>query len=678
MPRELVRRGGAAQCDLNHDTHCLRLLSAWAKIQMLASQGASSVVKKQVRAAAGCLAGYGMAALLLWGLEASRILQNINLLIYDSITHLREAPSGRSKPIVLIGISESDIKTYGWPIDDSLLCEAIKDLSNSGVKAIGLDLYRDKGIGAQQNCLRQTIAGNPKLISIFNVADAIGPIPGAPKRQQGYNDLVIDDDGVVRRDLVHVGGQDESFVTLPMRLLEVATGQESLRRAIEAGAGKDSWLQRDSGGYYSLDAAGFQQMLPFAEPGSYRIWTLKQLLNREIPPASLQDTIVLIGSTAPSLRDLFHVPHTRFQNNDSLALMPGVEIHANRLAALIDRQKQPERSQIWIAPVTFTTLTILIAALIAALVAERISPIRRGLLLILLLIGSWLLIGSLALLVNLWLEVSETALALLLFGGTGLLRRGALAQVQRQQVERLLGQTTSPAVARQLWNQRETLLSDGRFEGRQLSVTVIFSDTRNFTSVSEGMSPSELLNWLNRGMAYCVPAITKRGGMVNKFTGDGFMAVYGAPVGLGPAADARSALYTAMDIQQGMGSLNQALEAEGSPSMALRLGIHSGLALAGSMGSSERLEYAVIGDTVNCASRLESMEKERHNNVCRILVSDVTRSLLDQNASPEEIAWIQRLIWVDWGSMKVKGREEPLRIWELRGIAPEAVEATPA
>jgi len=622
------------------------------------------------------MASYGVAALILWGLETSRILQSVNLLVYDYVTSTSKAPSGQSQPIVLIGISESDIQAYGWPIDDSLLCEAVDRLSREGVKAIGLDLYRDKGIGAQQNCLRETIQRNPALVSIFNVADGIASIPGAPTGQQGYNDLVIDDDGVVRRDLVHVGGQDERVVTLPMRLLEVATGNNKLRRDLESGVGRNSWLGQNSGGYYALDAAGFQQMLPFAEPGSFRLWTLQQLLAGQIPAQSLQGTIALIGSTAPSLRDLFQVPHTRFQNSASLALMPGVEIHANRLAALMDRLEQPQHSKIWTAPAEFTNVLILIAAVISALVTERISPIRRGLLLLMLLIGSWLLVGSLALLVHVWLELSEPAIALLLFGGTGLLRRGALAQVQRQQVERLLGQTTSPAVAEQLWSQRETLLSHGRFEGRQLPVTVIFSDTRNFTTVSEGLSPAALLNWLNRCMAYCVPAITNRGGMVNKFTGDGFMAVYGAPIGLGPAGDARAALQTALEIQQGMTQLNAELEASGEPPIALRLGIHSGPVLAGSMGCSERLEYAVIGDTVNCASRLESIEKDRHDNLCRVLISEETRDLLSQEVTATDEEWLGRLIWMDWGSMKVKGREEPLRIWELRGIAPATVAAT--
>jgi adenylate cyclase len=632
--------------------------------------------RKRAKAAATFMASYGVAALILWGLEMSRILQSVNLLAYDYVTSIRKSPSGQTNPIVIIGISENDIKTYGWPIDDSLLCDAVDRLNREGVKAIGLDLYRDKGIGAQQNCLRETIRRNPALVSIFNVADGIAPIPGAPKGQQGYNDLVIDEDGVVRRDLVHVGGQDEQVVTLPMRLLEVATGNNHLRRRLESGIGHDSWLEGDSGGYFALDAAGFQQMLPFAQPGSYRLWTLQQLLSGQIPPRSLQGTIALIGSTAPSLRDLFQVPHTRFQTSESMALMPGVEIHANRLAALMDREAQPHRSTIWAAPVEFSNLLIVLAALLSALAAERISPIRRGLLLLMLLIGSWLVLGSLALLVHVWLELSETAMALLLFGGTGLLRRGALAQVQRQQVERLLGQTTSPAVADQLWSQRETLLSDGRFEGRQLPVTVIFSDTRNFTTVSEGLSPAALLNWLNRCMAYCVPAITNRGGMVNKFTGDGFMAVYGAPIGVGAAGDARAALQTALEIQQGMTQLNEELEASGEPPVALRLGIHSGPVLAGSMGCSERLEYAVIGDTVNCASRLESIEKERHDNLCRVLISDATRDLLSQEATAEDATWISRLIWIDWGSMKVKGREEPLRIWELRGIAQATAEAT--
>ena len=187
---------------------------------------------------------------------------------------------------------------------------------------------------------------------------------------------------------------------------------------------------------------------------------------------------------------------------------------------------------------------------------------------------------------------------------------------------------------------RMALLSDGRFEGRQLPVTVLMLDTCQFTSVSERLSPGELLAWLNRGMALFVPAITRRGGMVNKFTGDGLLAVFGAPLSSGEEADAKAAIDAALAIQRAVASLNEELQREGLPAMGLRIGVHSGPVLAGSMGSSERLEYAVIGDAVNCAARLESLDKERQTNLCRVLVSSTTEELLPKGLPLE---------WLDWG-----------------------------
>lgn len=120
-----------------------------------------------------------------------------------------------------------------------------------------------------------------------------------------------------------------------------------------------------------------------------------------------------------------------------------------------------------------------------------------------------------------------------------------------------------------------------------------------------------------------------------------------------------------------MDSLNEELEQEGLPAMGLRVGVHSGAVLAGSMGSSERLEYAVIGDAVNCAARLESLDKQRQSNLCRVLVSSSTVDLLPKGLPLE---------WLDWGELNVKGRTEPLRIWELRGglRRDSALESAPA
>jgi adenylate cyclase len=156
-----------------------------------------------------------------------------------------------------------------------------------------------------------------------------------------------------------------------------------------------------------------------------------------------------------------------------------------------------------------------------------------------------------------------------------------------------------------------------------------------------------------------VPAVTRRGGMVNKFTGDGLLAVFGAPLGQGESQDAHAAIAAAQEIQASLEALNQQLLVEGAPAMRMRIGVHSGLVLAGSMGSSERLEYAVLGDAVNCASRLESLEKARQHNTCRVLVSGSTRALLLQDD----------LRWEAWGELQVKGRQEPLQVWELLGPA---------
>ena len=260
---------------------------------------------------------------------------------------------------------------------------------------------------------------------------------------------------------------------------------------------------------------------------------------------------------------------------------------------------------------------------------------------------------------HIWIGMTMPLTGLLSFSGAAWLRRGVESQHHSEQVQRLLGQTTSPAVAQQLWEQRDELLNDGRFKGQQLPITTLFTDTASFTSVSEGMSPRELMDWLNRGMEISVPAVTHRDGMVNKFTGDGMLAVFGVPIPGDPSAEAQAAIEAAFEIKSGLERLNADLKSEGAPTMRVRMGIHSGEALVGSMGSAERLEYAVIGDAVNCASRLESYDKNRHEGVLRVLLSSTTLELL-----PTEYRATLSLDY--WGPVQVKGRDEPLDVSELK------------
>jgi adenylate cyclase len=170
------------------------------------------------------------------------------------------------------------------------------------------------------------------------------------------------------------------------------------------------------------------------------------------------------------------------------------------------------------------------------------------------------------------------------------------------------------------------------------------------------------MQWLNRGMSIGVDAVTSRGGIVNKFTGDGMLAVFGAPVSKGPGVDAGQAVEAALAIQEQITRLNEELTVEGQPPLRMRIGIHSGPVLTGSLGSSKRLEYAVIGDTVNCASRLEGLEKQRHDGMVRILLSGETQCLLD--------TWPADVTSQSWGTIRIKGRLEPMEVVELRSTAP--------
>lgn len=615
---------------------------------------------------------YLAASAVLVLIRSTGIAQSLDLVVYDLITNQRPQGSGLDTPITLVGIAESDIQRFGWPIDDGLFCEAFDRLLAKDVKAIGFDLYRDKGVGPNQECLQNRFREVPNLVSIFNVALRISAVPQTPTDRQSYNDISLDADGVIRRDLVHVSGQDEATVSFPMRVLEVATGDRSLRKAIDAGHHHDAWLTANGGGYHNaIDAGlGFQRLLQFREPGSYPMVPLAALLEGDVPDRLITDRIVLIGSTAPSLRDLYEIPHTRFRRDDTLFRVAGVEIHANRLATLLDH-RNGTINRGWIMP-GWGNLLLLLGLTVSGVVLGEAIPKQRHSILIVLGLTSGISAGLIVLLWHqVWIGIAMPISGLLTMGCAAWLRRGVVSQQHSEQIRRLLGQATSPAVAQQLWEQRNTVLRNGRFQGQQLPITVLFTDTASFTSVSEKLSPRELMDWLNRGMDICIPAVTRRGGMVNKFTGDGMLAVFGVPIAGDPPAEAKAAIQAAQEIKAGLDSLNIQLQAEGAPAMRVRMGIHSGEALVGSMGSAERIEYAVIGDAVNCASRLESLEKDVHRDVLRVLLSSTTLELLRPD-------FIKTLTLEKWGTIQVKGREQPLEVSELRmDTARGAAEANP-
>ena len=191
--------------------------------------------------------------------------------------------------------------------------------------------------------------------------------------------------------------------------------------------------------------------------------------------------------------------------------------------------------------------------------------------------------------------------------------------------------------------------------GESLRVTVLFTDIRSFTTISERMDPQQLVALLNEYFTEMVGIVMQEDGVVDKYIGDAIMAVFGAPVP--KTVDAVNAVRAAVRMRSALANLNRRLEARGAPTLRTGIGIHTGDVVAGNIGSEKRMEYTVIGDAVNVAARLETSTKDLGAN---ILISDDTFELT------KEVVDARRI-----GEIVVKGRHQPVLMYEVMGLKGE-------
>lgn len=212
---------------------------------------------------------------------------------------------------------------------------------------------------------------------------------------------------------------------------------------------------------------------------------------------------------------------------------------------------------------------------------------------------------------------------------------------EKNRVIGMFGQYVSPAVVRQLLDQKSVL------DGEVRHVTIMFLDIRDFTAFSETHSPTEVVDYLNTLFGHLITIVNKHDGIINKFLGDGFMAVFGAPISNGK--DTVNAVNAALAMATMVDELNSSATI---PPTRIGIGVHTGLAVTGSVGSEERKEYTIIGDTVNLASRVEQLNKEFSST---ILVTADVAALLDDTYTKEPLP-----------DLFVKGRAEAVTLYKLR------------
>lgn len=625
-----------------------------------------------------CAIATVVAILAVLGLRQVGGLQPLELLTYDLMVRLR--PDRDPDPrLLIVAITEEDIRAFNrWPLPDATIAQLLDRLSQWQPRAIGLDLYREiRYEPGHRDLVRELENPDIFVIQTLSNGSTLGTPapPSVPRDRVGFNDLLLDPDGVVRRNLLLANTDEGTFYSLSMQLALHYWRERGIMpdnspdhpEGILWGEAEFLPLQRNSGGYQTIDDQGYQILLNYrSDDAAARTVTLSQVLYGQIPRQWVEGKIVLIGTTAPSAKDLFLTPYS--PGRKASAKMPGVLIHAQMLSQLLDAvggdrplfSFWPEWAELlWIVAWGWVGVTAIVVRR-HPLIWIFGTPVLLG---ILFGTGFFLFLNARS------VPIVAPSLSLILTSGTAVAYLGLSAQRQQQVVMRLLGQNTSPEVARALWNSRDRLLSDGKLPGQKLIATMLFTDIRNFSTISEQIPPEQLMEWLNEYLDALTQSVRNHRGIINKFMGDGIMAAFGVPIARETddeiARDARAAIACALDMGERLKALNQSWRSRNWPAIQMRAGIFTGPIVAGSLGGRDRLEYGLLGDSVNIASRLESCEKDRHSDVCRVLIAYQT------------LMYVPDVFEVEaWGLIPLKGKQQLVDVYRILGWKRPASEAS--
>lgn len=589
-------------------------------------------------------------------------LQPLELVAFDQM--VRWKPKTLPDPrILVVAITEADLQTQNqWPLSDQVVAQLLETLQQHQPKVIGLDLYRDIPHPPGHDALvKQLQATNVIVIEKLPDSDDPGvPAPDVPAERIGFNDLVLDPDGVVRRNLMYAFTETEEFFSFSLRLSLSYLADQNISFRVEPNSlhlGETTFvpIDADSGGYQTIDSLGYQILLNYRSPQVARQVTLTQVLQGQFDPRWVNDKIVLIGTTAPSLKDLFATPYSvAAQDNPGMA---GVIIHTQQLSQILSAVLDGQ-GLFWFWPNWVEVLWIAGWAVVGGSLVWRINqPFVLGLGEIAAIAILWGISYGLFLQQG-WIPVVAPVLASTLTGGSMIVYRMHRERRQQQMVMKLLGQQTSPEIAQALWNSRDRLIESGILPGQMLTATVLFTDIKNFSTISEQRSPALVMSWLNEYLREMTIEIQTHHGVINKFIGDGLMAVFGVPIPRTTpeeiADDAQWAVNCALAMGRRLEQLNPNWEQRGLPVIQIRAGIYTGPVMAGSLGGKDRLEYGVIGDTVNTAARLESYQKDRQESLCRILIGHETLIHLQGKFQVEP-----------WGFVELKGKQKTIDVYRV-------------
>jgi len=553
------------------------------------------------------------------------LLEGIERWAYNVRFDLR-GPMKPKTPIVVVSIDEDSFDELGlqWPWPRAIHGQFLDIVSQGRPAAIGFDIVFPEPSSKGPEDDREFAeavgrAGNVVLGSAFTevkgpyaVKEGLNP-PITVLRQQaaayGFVTVIPDEDAFVRSTVLTRVFQGVELSSFDLHLYRIG-----VKAGIRAGPlpHTRSVLVNYRGG-----------------PHTFLTIPYYQVLNGEVKPDVLTGSIVLIGSTSPGLHDVFPTPFA------PRGEMPGVEIHANVLETLFQRIPL-SRVSVWVVVV----LTV-IGGLLGVWLTDRMRPLPA--LSLICLLAAVYAVATFALFVGarLWMDVAGVPAALLLGYGATVVENFIRAQREKQRLSRYF----SPAVVAEIVRQKE----DAYLASARRRMTVLFSDIRGFTSMSEKMTPEDVVTLLREYFTVMTDVVFQHGGTVDKYIGDGVMALYNVP--FDQPDHAAQAVRTALVFQDRLKPLAGRFRAKYGTDLNCGVGIHTGDAVVGTIGSEQRLEYTAIGDTINLGSRLEGITKDFHVS---IIISESTY---------EEVKgqFIMRYL----GEVKIKGKEIPVQIYTV-------------
>jgi len=379
------------------------------------------------------------------------------------------------------------------------------------------------------------------------------------------------------------------------------------------------------------DALG-RVVINYHGPGyTYPHYSFADVVNGKLPPGRFRDKIVLVGATATGIGDLRTTPYGGLD-------FPGVEIHANVIDNMLHGNFLLRGAKQQLCDAILILLFGIPLGIAMALVPPRWMWFGIALL------APLIAVDYAAFLHDWWLNFTIPAMTLTSNVLLVSLYRALFEEKEKRRVRTAFGQYLSPEVIRRL------LLNPQLVEPRKTEITVMFSDIRGFTSISEKLDAQDLALFLNHYLSDMTRIVFARHGTLDKYIGDAVMAFWGAP--FEEAGHAERACNSALEMMTRVRELQKQWAAQGKPKLDIGIGLNTGVASVGNMGSSLRYGYTALGDSVNLSSRLEGLNKEYGTHII-------------VNESTYEATKGADFVFRELDLIRVKGKAQPVTIYEL-------------